>query len=438
MKRRRTAGLIVVGVGGLATLLAYEPWARAESTEKEEASSHKPVSVTLAKVTARPVPRYVPVVGTLYGQEEIEISARVDGPVARVYFDIGDPVKEGDLLFEIDPTDYALAVAEAERALDLERAKLGRYREQGDDIDVTKLPAVIDADLRREQSRRDYERAQQLWNQRTITKEEWEKAETELKRAEAAHAKAIDDAQAGIAAMRQKEAMLESARKRLADTRVVVPAQPSVAAGLQKPIEYVVAERNVTEGEMISAMRGGGLPAFRLVIADPLKLEAAVGERYASEVRAGQDAGILTEATGNRMFPAKVSRVNPTVDRVSRTFRVDIQVPNAERHLPPGSFGKGLIQTKVDPDATTVPAESIVRFAGVVKVFVVRGGKAVDVPVKIGERVEVPEGDKVRYWLEVMGPLEANEDVVTSGQSQLANDVPVVVRAPHAKDETTP
>src|SRR6516225_9392947 len=85
----------------------------------------QPVTVTVESVRHASVCRAVTIVGSLYGQEEIMLSPKVDGRVVRVWHDVGERVKPGELLLEIDPIDYRLAAAEAERALELELARLG-------------------------------------------------------------------------------------------------------------------------------------------------------------------------------------------------------------------------------------------------------------------------------------------------------------------------
>src|SRR5262249_26479317 len=83
------------------------------------------VAVTVEPVTVRPIGRAVRVVGSLYGRDEVAITPKVEGRVVRIHKDVGDVVRPGDLLLEIDPTDYRLAVTEARRALELELSKLG-------------------------------------------------------------------------------------------------------------------------------------------------------------------------------------------------------------------------------------------------------------------------------------------------------------------------
>lgn len=423
-------GLCVVA----AAVLLFNP-SLLVATEKSESAAKstevKPVTVTVSPVVPRKVQRFVNIVGSLYGKEEIPISPEVDGRIVRIHHDVGDVVKPGEILFEIDPRTYELTANEAQRSLELEMAKLGlkKIPETDDGVDVEVLPNVTRAKLQLKLIELQHTRSSQLWAQKTISKEEWDKVETDLKLAKNAFDQSVLDARSNWASMRQKQAIVDTARERLSHTRVVVPSQSNVLKDHKGPIQYVVAERSVTEGEMVSAMRGNN-PAFRLVIADPLKLEAAVAERFASEIKVGQTAGLKTEATGDKIHYGKVTRVNPTVDRASRTFHVEIEITNKDRDLPPGSFAKASVETRVDEKALTVPAESIVRFAGVIKVFVIRDGKSQGILVKLGQRIEETDKEKghTHLWFEVMGDIKPDDIVATSGQSQLANDTPVTIR----------
>ena len=429
----------IVGGAGLclvvALILLINPSlvrAVEDAPATDKGSAAKPITVTVSPIVPRKVQRLVNIVGSLYGKEEVPISPEVDGRIIRIHHDVGDVVKAGDVLFEIDPRTYELAANEAQRSLELEMAKLGlkSVPETDEGVDVEVLPNVTRAKLQLKLIELQHTRSGQLWAQKTISKEEWDKVETDLKLSKNAFDQAVLDARSNWASMRQKQAMVDSARERLSHTRVMVPSQSNLLKDHKGPIQYVVAERSVTEGEMVSAMRGTS-PSFRLVIADPLKLEAAVAERFAAEIKVGQNAGLKTEATGDKIHYGKVSRVNPTVDRASRTFHVEIEIANKDRDLPPGSFARASVETRIDEKALTVPAEAIVRFAGVIKVFVVRDGKAQGIPVKLGQRIEeTDKTDKHRthLWFEVVGDIKPDDKVVTSGQSQLANDTPVSIR----------
>ncbi len=223
--------------------------------------------------------------------------------------------------------------------------------------------------------------------------------------------------------------------QKVQDTRVTAPyphdARPQDWGMFSLPgvpVEYVVSQRSVTEGEYVRATPGSAATLFKLVIDRPLKLQATVPERHRAEARVGQDAEFEVEAYPGQKFRGKVSRVNPSVDRASRTFQFEVLVPNEDRRLGAGSFVKGEVLTHVDPTARTVPEESLVSFAGVTKVFVVRDGRAHEVQVRTGVALDVPGGGGPRGWVEVEGDLRCGDAVVTSGQSQLAEGTPVRVR----------
>jgi len=191
-------------------------------------------------------------------------------------------------------------------------------------------------------------------------------------------------------------------------------------------VTYVVAQRTVSEGELV---RPGSGAVFRLVVADALKLQAAVPERHLGEIKVGQPVEIRVEAHPREKFTGAVSRVNPTVDRASRTFQIEVAVPNPNRRLAPGSFSKAEVRTRLDPDAVLVPEEALVQFAGVTKVFVVRDGKAAVVVVRPTDaRVETGEPGRSRVLAEVSGNIRPGDQVATSGQAKLTDGAAVRVR----------
>ncbi len=393
-----------------------------------------PVAVTVEPITRRPVRRAVTVVGSLYGRDEVALTPKVEGRVWRIHHDVGDLVKPGELMLEIDPTDYQLASVEARRSLDLELAKLSVKEPPGRDFDVRALPSVMrTASLEKNAGAR-YERLRRLGGGGAASTEDREQAETDYAVAKANSAQAILEAEATLAAVRHKVAMLETAQQRLRDTRVVVPtpggeAVELIRASFPPPpvVEYVVCQRTVSEGEIvriIPGMSAGNL--FKLVIDRPLKLQVSVPERYLGEVKVGQPAELEVEAFPGERFTGSVARVNPMVDRANRTFPVEIHVPNQDRRLRAGSFARAAILTRVDPRAATVPEEALVRFAGVTKLFVVHDGKASAIPVSTGVCGQC-EG-KGRAWVEVIGSLPADAAIVTSGQSQLAEGTAVRLR----------
>src|SRR5262249_53585431 len=157
----------------------------------------------------------------------------------------------------------------------------------------------------------------------------------------------------------------------------------------------------------------------KLVIDRPLKFRGRVPERKIGEVRLGQKAQVFTAAY-KESFPGEVTRINPSIDRDTRAFEVEVLVPNAQGQLKPGGFAKTGILTDVSPQTPTVPLEALVTFAGVTKIFLVEAGRAKEVQVTLGV-----EGSD---WVEIASPALAEDaQVVTSGQTAVAQDTPVAI-----------
>jgi RND family efflux transporter MFP subunit len=223
-------------------------------------------------------------------------------------------------------------------------------------------------------------------------------------------------AQTAIASIHVKQEALSIALQQLHDTLIKVPEPSQPIPGFESGATYAVSGRLVSEGTYVSV----GEALVKLVIERPLKFRGLVPERKSSEVRVGQKAGVVTAAYPEP-FMGQVTRINPAIDPKTRTFEIEILLPNKQGELKPGGFAKAGILTAVDEHAATVPLESLVQFAGVAKIFLVEDGKAREVQVTLG----VQSTD----WVEIASPkIPEGSQVVTSGQTVIANGTAVAVR----------
>jgi RND family efflux transporter MFP subunit len=425
MHRALVAILISLGLAGGALTLGCSRSGEPLPPEAGAASDHSAgVKVTAEPVSFRPVQRYVGVVGTLYGYEETALGAEVGGRVLRISHDVADRVRPGEVLLEIDPTDYQLAVRQAQKELHVELAKLGLSELPTARTDVTRIPTVIQARLRRDNAETRLARTRKLVAQKAASEEELTERTSEHRVAQAEYDNQILLAKAGIAAILVKQEALAIAEQRLKDTLVRAPAPSEAIPGAEESVEYAVTSRSVAEGEYVME----GTELFKLVIEHPLKFRGRVPERRIGEVRVGQKAKLFASAYPDP-FDGEVSRINPAVDPATRAFEVELLVPNKEGRLKPGGFAKTGILTTLDSQAPTVPLEALVHFAGVSKIFLVEDGRAKEVQVTLG----MQETD----WVEIATPdLPSGAQVVTSGQTAIADGTPVSVRAIPSRSAT--
>ena len=384
-----------------------------ETVGKERGSPG--VMVTVEPVAHRSVQRTVEALGTLYGFEEVSISARVEGRVSKVLHDVADQVKPGECLLEIDPTDYELDVQQADRGLQVELAKLGLKEPPDSKLDLARVPVVVKARTMMEHAKSRIERKNRQADKKNVSAEDAETAASYYRTSQAEYDNQLIQAESDFATAQMKQVDLAIAREHLANTKVVAPT-PTVAIPGVDQMTYVVAHRSVAEGTLVRP----GTEIFRVVICQTLKLRVPVPERFSSDVQLNQRVHVFT-ATSPTPFPGTVTRIFPIVDSSTRTFQVEIQVPNSMGHLKPGSFAKAAILTNLDTQAVTVPLSSLVQFAGVTKIFLAENGRSREVPVTVGAQTT--------EWIEIASPvLPADAQVITSGQTAIANDTQIVIR----------
>lgn len=381
------------------------------------------VTVSLAPTRIAPVERTVEVVGTLYGDEEATISAKVAGRVTEIFRDVGDRASDGDPLAQIEKTDYELYVTQAKMAIAQPLAKLGLTEVPPADFDASKVSTVIQKKLEAANAEARFRRAEKLFAAKPplISEQDYSDQKTAYEVASSAYDVAILEAKALVAEARARQSELRLAEQRLADTTVRAP----VIAGTTQPAgRFGVAQRLVSVGEYVRE----GTAMFRLVADNPIKYRASVPEKYAQQVKVGQRADITVEAY-REPFEGVVTRVNPQVDQATRSFQVEVRVPNDKGLLRPGSFARGSIRTSTEPDVTFVPASSVISFAGISKIFTVKDGKAVEAHVTLGAK----RGD----WVEIVSGLKGQQQVVVDGAAKLANGIPVKIEQRQATESTT-
>jgi len=377
------------------------------------------VAVTVEKPEHRELPRVTQATGTLFGDEETTISAKVEGRVVEVLKDLGDPVMPGDALVRVDPTDYDLERAEREGAFREALARLGLTELPADRFDVETLPSVERARLQAGNATARYERAKVLAERKPPLISEQDFADIETDREVARSNLKVErlTAEATLAETRRLRSQLDIAEQRVRDTLHRAPNASTVVrddgTGAETDRLYEVAARMVTAGDFVKV----GSPLIKLVDADPLKLRVQVTERRLGTIKKGQPVAVKVEAFPEA-FVGEVSRVSPAVDTSTRTFAVEILVANPNHVLKPGSFATAKIETGREL-ALMVP-ESVVRsFAGLSKVVLVRDGKATETPVELGQRHQ--------GMVEIRSGLTRDDLVVVSSAATLTTGVPVSV-----------
>ncbi len=393
--KRISAGVTVAVFALLASCQKQAP----VQAKQEKAAG--PVAVTAAEVKTREIRRTVEGVGTLFPYDEAIISAEIDGRVDQVNFDLGDTVKEGQVLVHVSDEEqrYLLLQNEAQMRSALER--LGLKNEKDRVVDVKQTPDVRRAQADLFDAEQRYKRTRELRDQGIGSQQDMDQAQARFQAAQAAYDATVNQTRNLIQDVERTKAVVELQRKKLRDTTV------------RAPFSAMVKERSVTVGQFVRT----NTPLLTLVKVDPIRLRIEVPERMAPWVKTGQVVEVAVEAFTDRKFEGKISRIAPTVDQQKRTFIVEALIPNSSGQLKPGSYGRARLPTDKVDTALLVPNRAVSYVLGSNKSFVIANGIIAAREVKLGDRFD---GD-----VEILEGLEAGDQVATSQLNRLDTGVKV-------------
>lgn len=191
---------------------------------------------------------------------------------------------------------------------------------------------------------------------------------------------------------------------------------------LISPISGVVTVRNYDPGDMT-----GQLPILTVEQQNPVKVMVNISEQDYTKVKKGMKVKVTLDVYGDEEFEGTVYLVHPTVDSSTRTFTVEVTLPNSNSRIRTGMFARvefnyGTMRHVVVPDRAVVKQSG----SGNKYVYVYKDGKVSYNQVQLGQRLGT------RY--ELLSGVENNSDVVITGQTRLADGARVEIM----KDDATP
>jgi len=264
--------------------------------------------------------------------------------------------------------------------------------EEGDMVKKDQVLAVLDGDrlrlelsetqARLQKMRRDFERNKELQSKDLISEGDFEKIQYEMEALEASY---------------------NLARLELDYTQI------------RAPIDGVISERYLKLGNTIKA----GDAVFRVTGFDPLVAYMFVPEREFREIAAGQPVRISIDALPGPPVIATVTRISPVVDADTGTFKITIELHDAEHRIKPGMFGRMSIIYDKHENVLQVPRSAIIETANDTYVYVVEGDIAV--------RKSVGTAFSGDGMVEIASGLTGDENVITVGHLGLKNEAKVVV-----------
>jgi RND family efflux transporter MFP subunit len=365
------AGTAIVLV--VAFLAGYLPLQQREAALRAEADAqHREIPrVEVMRVSRGSGETTLVLPGTMQAITEAPILARADGYLKRRLADLGDRVQAGQALAEIDAPELDQQMQQADAAVEQAQAAVEQAEAN-----------LAQSKANRDLARITAERLQTLNVRGIAPQQDRDQAQAQL----AAQDATVQAADKAISAQRSS---LAAARANLARLRTV-DAYRTVKA----PFEGVITQRNVDVGALVSS---GNTLLYRIAQTRTLRTYVNVPQSSVTAVHVGQAAALTLSDFPGRTFSGTVARLAGALDPSSRTMLVEVDVPNADGALIPGSYADvDLIGSLANPPLV-VPAAALVFRTDGAQLAVVRPDKTVHLQkVTIGrdygDRLEILSG----------------------------------------------
>jgi len=372
----------------LLALLCLMPAGCSRRGESVKASPDAPVVLAALQVQPVRVERKIDLVGTLEGKQEVTLSSEVAARVIAIHADMGDRVKQGQELVELNSSEFRMAVDRQRASLAQVLAQLGLNRATDPMPDPQETSVVRKASADLADAKAAYERTSALYEKSVFSKQLLDTSEARYKVAEANYAAALEAVRNLEAQVANMRAQLALAEKKVADCTIRAPFGGTVAKRLVEIGQYLREQTAV----------------MSVVSTNPLKLQANVPERWYPYVRVGAAVELEVEAYPDT-FRGRVARVSGAVDAQTRTFSIEAEVDNSRDQLRPGLFATARLVTSKADDVLRVPASAVISFYGIQKVYVISDGQVRETVVKLGDRmgdlIEVTEGLSPGEWIAI-------------------------------------
>jgi HlyD family secretion protein len=283
--------------------------------------------------------------GTTQPVREVAIRAQTEGQVQSLNVDVGDRVRKGQVLAQIDDTLLGAATAEAAAELGSRQAEIGQLQSQVSDAKIQ----VEQYRLQLQQAEFDATRYETLAKSGAVSKQQAQQSRTQALTA----AQVLRSAQAKV---RDRQQAIEVANRRIAAQQAVVAQQQRRRgyALVAAPLNGVVLTRSTERGNVIQV----GNELLRLGDFSQAKVAVQISELDLANVRVGGAATVRLDAFPNQQFRGTVSRVSPAANPTSRLVPVEITLPN-----PTGRVGGGLLArasfSSPTVDRVTIPQSAL-------------------------------------------------------------------------------
>lgn len=389
-----------------------------------------PPLVSVAKVVERQVRNRLTAVGSVAPYRRSVVSSELEGRVQSAPIKVGDFVRANKTVLATVgrsglQIDLRVLRAELEKARqDLLRLERGRRPEE-----IAALQAKVrEREAQMRNNELELNRARDLYEKKILDKASLDRAEAAYEASWQLYEEAsrnLDIARLGPRKEEKARAKAEVDRVR---ARVARVRDDLAKTRIRSPLTGFVTQEWVEVGQWLT--KGGRVA--EVIELERVLVQAPIAERRISLVRVGDEARVVIDALGGRAFKGRVRGIIPKADPKSRTFPVEVEIPNTESYdLKAGMFARLSLEYGKAARMVLAPKDALILRARGASVFVFEKGRV--------REVSFEQGRSVDSFMEVQGGvLRPGMQVVVKGNERLRSGMPVRVKGPGGRPGMKP
>jgi len=422
-------------------------------------------AVEATKITSASIKKEMIYAGQVAPSRSVSVISKITGKVQEYYFDIGDSVKEGDILFKLDEKDIQNQITQLEAQMNQSAQGIrsaqnavssvtgGQYQSQ-----ILQQEAAIEnyekqlttaengiklAEIAAENARKTLENTQQTYDNTkalyeidAVSKSDFDKADLGLAQAQAGFEKANNDYSQALIGKEQLLSAKKTAEEALGlvtgqiaqdnrrSAQLALDTARAGAGSLQvqmdlvldtlkdtnvtAPMAGLVSGRNAKTDEYVSSQ----MAAYTIIDIDTVNIDVKVSELLINSIYAGQNVDVLINSISGEIITGTIETISPAADQTG-TFPVKIKLSNADHIIKPGMFAEVHFTREMNENTVVVPRNTVLTDETSSYVFVNNGGISIKTTVETG----IDNGE----YIEILSGVSIGDEVITKGHTYITD-----------------
>lgn len=385
-------------------------------TDTMNKETEQAITVEVAKAIKGQIESSIGYSGRVKPVQEIMITPKQPGKVTKINFDLGEKVKAGQVLFELDKKDAILQLNQAAAAVELAEMNLNKMAGSTYEQQLIQLKsALLSAEINYNDVKSNYEAIKTLYEAGAESKLNYDRLQSQLRITEQQY----EAAKANYSLFEEKSHIenIELSKAQLDQTKAAYDIVQNSLNNMSviSPLSGTISAKNIKAGEFIS----NATVAFVIIDDSSYTIDINVSEDTIGKVHAGDTAKVSINSISEEMLSGTITATAPSADVQKQTYLVKISLNNPPDTVKGGMFAEVKLVTARVENCLTAPLSSIIEEEGKKYVFVVKDDKAA--------KIEIAAGIHNDKEIQIIDGITADDLIVVKGQDFLKDGSKITI-----------